>query len=131
MWKLLPLIYRAFKTDAYDYLEEMLPSLENYLHFGAKHFIGDRESQMCIIDIAQSILAGTECGEADYVRGCQLLQTFLLNLQGQLDEVCADTRASSSRFPYSLSRRSCSWPWASSLGTLSSRPGRSKSIVPR
>ncbi|KAL3895405.1 MAG: hypothetical protein SGCHY_004718 [Lobulomycetales sp.] len=86
MWKLLPLIYRAFKTDAYDYLEEMLPSLENYLHFGAKHFIGDRESQMCIIDIAQSILAGTECGEADYVRGCQLLQTFLLNLQGQLDE---------------------------------------------
>lgn len=90
MWtQIFPLIYRAFKTDACEYLEEMLPSLDNFLNFGAAMFVGDKPSQFYIYDIAESLLLNEsgEVGEADYVRACQLLASFVLNLQGHIDEV--------------------------------------------
>jgi hypothetical protein len=91
MWtQVFPLIYRAFKTDAVEYLEEMLPSLDNFLNFGAGLFVGDTKCQWYIYDIAETLLMNEtgEVGEADYVRACQLLASFVLNLQGHIDEVC-------------------------------------------
>ncbi|KAJ3205405.1 hypothetical protein HK099_000832, partial [Clydaea vesicula] len=86
MWSFFPLIHKAFKTDAFDYLEEMLPSLDNYLSFGKNVIIHNKEYQMMAFDIAQSTFKYKDAGEADYIRACQLFESMLLNLQGYIDE---------------------------------------------
>jgi hypothetical protein len=49
--------------------------------------VGDRTCQYYIYDIAETLLSSEDIGEADYVRACQLLASFVLNLQGHIDEV--------------------------------------------
>ncbi|KAH6566864.1 hypothetical protein BASA62_006461 [Batrachochytrium salamandrivorans] len=87
MWDLLPRIYKTFQSDAFDYFQEIVPSLHNYVIYGKEVLIHSKVHQNMIVDIAWRIFyGGAGVGESDRVRACQLLEIMMLHLRGHIDE---------------------------------------------
>jgi importin-7 len=64
----------------------MLPSLDNYITFGAEVIKYNVEYQKMFCDIAFTIFQrAEEAGEQDLVRACQLFESILLNLRSTVD----------------------------------------------
>ncbi|KAI8394007.1 armadillo-type protein [Radiomyces spectabilis] len=85
MWSVFPLIYRAFKTSGIDYIEEMLPPLDNYISYGRDIFVADQNIQTMMFDIIDTVMKSDNMSEHDRVCACKLMESMLLNCRGQID----------------------------------------------
>jgi len=72
----------------------MLPTLDNYVSYGADHIKANEEYKKMLVDIYTSSLTVEHLGENDKVQGSKLAESILLNLRGGVDDV------SSHRFPF-------------------------------
>ncbi|KAI9202660.1 armadillo-type protein [Polychytrium aggregatum] len=86
MWTVFDYVYRAFKADAVDYIQNMLPSLDNFISFGKEVFVQNKAYQHIIYDIIESVFVSAQAGETDRIYACQLIESLLLNLRGQVDQ---------------------------------------------
>ncbi|THH06885.1 hypothetical protein EW145_g3782 [Phellinidium pouzarii] len=86
MWQVFELTYKLFKTDAIDFLEEMLPSLDNFISYGSETIKSRPDYKMMILDIYSTAMKSEQLGENDRVNGCKLIEAFLLNLRGCVDD---------------------------------------------
>ncbi|KAH9980072.1 ARM repeat-containing protein [Lactifluus volemus] len=86
MWPVFELTYELFRTDAIDFLDEMLPSLDNFVSFGTDIFRGRPDYRQKALDIYTTALASDHLGENDRVNGCKLAESLLLNLRGHVDD---------------------------------------------
>ena len=87
MWPVFEQTYKIFKVNAVDFLEEMLPSLDNFMSYGKEVFYARSDYCEIILDIYESTMANTQCGENDCVTACKLTESLLLNLRGHVDQV--------------------------------------------
>ncbi|KAF8875951.1 armadillo-type protein [Mucidula mucida] len=102
MWRIFELTWEAFCGDttgaggyAVDYLEEMLPSLDNFVSFGSAHILSPSAVfsqqnsytyKQALIDMYVTAQTNKHLGENDRVCGCKLIESVLLNLRGGVDE---------------------------------------------
>ncbi|KJA23271.1 hypothetical protein HYPSUDRAFT_40079 [Hypholoma sublateritium FD-334 SS-4] len=86
MWPVLELTYRLFKHEAVDFLEEMLPSLDNFLSYGADVIKTHQEYKQMLVDIYITSITNEQLGENDRVNGSKLAESILLNLRGSIDD---------------------------------------------
>jgi importin-7 len=87
MWEVFPYIFSTFKSDAYDYLGEMLPPLDNFIAYGKEYLLQHKDYQMNILEMISILLTDNNSSESDQIRACQLIESMLLNLRGGIDEV--------------------------------------------
>jgi hypothetical protein len=87
MWGLFDSVYTAFKEHGIDHVEEMLPSLDNYISFGREVVTTNPAILAKFIDVVDTILKSDRCGETDRVNACKLAESLLLNCKGSLDTV--------------------------------------------
>ncbi|CAJ0906325.1 7840_t:CDS:10 [Entrophospora sp. SA101] len=87
MWNLFNLIYKTFKLDGIDYIEEMLPSLDNYVLYGRDVFIQNKDLQMIFYDMIETIFNTDTMAESDKICGCKLAEVFILNCKGHIDQI--------------------------------------------
>ncbi|KIP02790.1 hypothetical protein PHLGIDRAFT_95597 [Phlebiopsis gigantea 11061_1 CR5-6] len=86
MWPVFELTYKLFKSDAVDFLDEMLPSLDNFVSFGSEVFKARADYRQMALDIYTTSVTSEHLGENDAVNGCKLAESLLLNLRGHFDE---------------------------------------------
>ncbi|PPQ78743.1 hypothetical protein CVT25_010746 [Psilocybe cyanescens] len=86
MWPVFELTYRLFKHEAVDFLEEMLPSLDNFLSYGADVIKARPEYKQMVVDIYTTSITNEQLGENDRVNGSKLAESLLLNLRGGIDD---------------------------------------------
>ncbi|KAK9456600.1 armadillo-type protein [Dipodascopsis uninucleata] len=87
MWNLFGLLHRVFKTSGMDYFDELLPSLENYILYGAEQMKSNSDYVRALIDIVNTVFTNDDrLGAIDRTDACRLIQTMLLNLKGYMDE---------------------------------------------
>ncbi|PCH39811.1 ARM repeat-containing protein [Wolfiporia cocos MD-104 SS10] len=86
MWPVFELTYKIFKTDAIDFLEEMLPSLDNFISFGGDVFKARPDYRQMMLDIYTTSNTSDHLGENDAVNGCKLAESLMLELRGHVDE---------------------------------------------
>ncbi|RPD62608.1 ARM repeat-containing protein [Lentinus tigrinus ALCF2SS1-7] len=86
MWPIFELTYKLFKSDAVDFLDEMLPSLDNFVSFGGDVFKQRPDYRQMVLDIYQTSITSDHLGENDAVNGCKLAESMLLNLRGSIDD---------------------------------------------
>ncbi|KAJ7490549.1 armadillo-type protein [Mycena latifolia] len=86
LWPVFELTYELFKSDAVDFLEEMLPSLDNFVSYGSDVIKGRPEYQRMLLDIYTTAMNSAQLGENDRVNGCKLAESILLNLRGSVDD---------------------------------------------
>ncbi|KAF9140555.1 hypothetical protein BGX30_006367, partial [Mortierella sp. GBA39] len=89
MWGVFELIYKTFKESALDFMEEMLPSLDNYISYGKDVFSTNENVQHTIYDIIESVMKSDRLGENDRVQACKLAESLMLNCRGHVDKYIA------------------------------------------
>jgi hypothetical protein len=82
MWPVFELTYKIFKSDAVDFLDEMLPSLDNFVSYGTDVFKARADYRQMALDIYTTSITSDQLGETDRVNGCKLAESILLNLRG-------------------------------------------------
>lgn len=65
----------------------MLPSLDNFISYGADVFKTRPDYKMMILDIYTTAMNSDQLGENDRVNACKLIESFFLNLRGEVDDV--------------------------------------------
>ncbi|KAI9277967.1 armadillo-type protein [Umbelopsis sp. AD052] len=86
MWGVFELIYKAFKESGIDFMDEMLPSLDNYISYGQDVFVTNQQIQGMMFDIIETVMRSDRLGEADRVCACKLIESVLLNCRGHVDQ---------------------------------------------
>ncbi|EMD40235.1 hypothetical protein CERSUDRAFT_112428 [Gelatoporia subvermispora B] len=86
MWPVFELTYKLFMSDAIDFLDEMLPSLDNFVSFGADVFKARPDYRRMLLEIYTTSITSEHLGENDAVNGCKLAESMLLNLRGHVDD---------------------------------------------
>ncbi|KDQ62833.1 hypothetical protein JAAARDRAFT_30743 [Jaapia argillacea MUCL 33604] len=86
MWHVFELTYKLFKSEAVDFLDEMLPSLDNFVSYGTDVFKSRAEYRVMVLDIYTTSITSSQLGENDRVNGCKLAESVLLNLRGCVDD---------------------------------------------
>ncbi|KAH9991238.1 ARM repeat-containing protein [Russula vinacea] len=86
MWPVFELTYELFRSDAIDFLDEMLPSLDNFVSYGTDIFRARPDYRQKALDIYITALSSDHLGENDRVNGCKLAESLLLNLRGHIDD---------------------------------------------
>ncbi|KAI1302858.1 hypothetical protein EDD11_005462 [Mortierella claussenii] len=89
MWGVFELIYKTFKESALDFMEEMLPSLDNYVSYGKEVVSTNENVQHMIYDIVETVMKSDRLGENDRVSACKLAESLLLNCRGHVDKYLA------------------------------------------
>ncbi|KAG0229469.1 hypothetical protein BGW42_001559 [Actinomortierella wolfii] len=89
MWGVFELIYKTFKESALDFMEEMLPSLDNFVSYGKEVVSTNANLQHMIYDIIETVMKSDRLGENDRVSACKLAESFLLNCRGHVDKYVA------------------------------------------
>ncbi|KAI7872425.1 armadillo-type protein [Spinellus fusiger] len=89
MWGVFELIYKAFKASTIDYMDAMLPPLDNYISYGRDVFISNESVQQMMFDIIDTVMKSDHLGEADRVCACKLMESVLLNCRGHVDRCVA------------------------------------------
>ncbi|KAG9323012.1 hypothetical protein KVV02_008080 [Mortierella alpina] len=89
MWGVFELIYKTFKESALDFIEEMLPSLDNYISYGKEVFSTNENVQHSIYDIIETVMKSERVGEHDRVQACKLAESLMLNCRGHVDKYVA------------------------------------------
>lgn len=68
----------------------MLPSLDNFLSYGADVIKTRQEYKQMLVDIYTTSITNEQLGEHDRVNGSKLAESILLNLRGSIDDVRID-----------------------------------------
>jgi hypothetical protein len=71
MWSVFDLIYECFKDCGIDYMDEMLPPLDNYISYGRDVFVGNENVQRMMFDIIDTVMKSDRLSETDRVCGCK------------------------------------------------------------
>ncbi|KAL6303891.1 ARM repeat-containing protein [Sparassis latifolia] len=86
MWPVFELTYKTFKAEAIDFLDEMLPSLDNFVSFGIDVFKARPDYRQMVLDVYTTSITSDHLGENDAVNGCKLIESMMLNLRGSIDD---------------------------------------------
>ncbi|KAJ1721002.1 Nonsense-mediated mRNA decay protein 5 [Coemansia erecta] len=84
-WSLFTVIYNSFKSDGIDFIEEMLPSLDNYVSFGTDVVASNSEVQAHLFDIIETVMKSDRVGENERICACKLMEAIMLNVRGKVD----------------------------------------------
>ncbi|KAJ2547796.1 Nonsense-mediated mRNA decay protein 5, partial [Coemansia sp. RSA 1933] len=84
-WNLFGTIYDCFKNDGIDFIEEMLPSLDNYVSYGTDVVASNSDVQARLFDIIETVMKSDRVGEADRVCACKLAEAIMLHGRGKVD----------------------------------------------
>ncbi|KAF5348588.1 hypothetical protein D9756_009610 [Leucocoprinus leucothites] len=90
MWPVFESTYELFKSEAIDFLDEMLPSLVNFVSFGSDVIKARADYKQMLLDIYIMAMTNDQLGEIDRINGSKLAESMLLNLRGSLDDSLQD-----------------------------------------
>ncbi|KAG1798071.1 armadillo-type protein [Suillus plorans] len=90
MWPVFELTYDLFKSDAVDFLDEMLPSLDNFVSYGTDVLKARPDYRLKVLDMYRTAMTSPQLGDNDKINGCKLAESMLLNLHGHVDDQLQD-----------------------------------------
>ncbi|RKP13872.1 armadillo-type protein [Piptocephalis cylindrospora] len=90
LWRIFDLTHQVILEDhgtGLEYVDEMLPSLDNFINYGAQAIKEDLGRQQQFVSIINTILQGEYAGETDRVCACKLMERMMLNMPGAIDQL--------------------------------------------
>lgn len=89
LWALLEqALYPVFLEAGSSYIADMASTLDNYVSYGTQALLGPHRNALGIlVEMIRVIMTEDDYVESDWVHGCQLMESLLLNCRGAVDEV--------------------------------------------
>ncbi|OLY83463.1 putative importin [Smittium mucronatum] len=78
-YELFGSIYNSFMDSGIDFIEDMLPSLDNYISFGLENFMSNQELRQRVYLIIEMVMKSDRVGESGRISGCKLIESVILN----------------------------------------------------
>ncbi|OMJ21749.1 putative importin [Smittium culicis] len=72
-------IYNSFMDSGVDFIEDMLPSLDNYVSYGLETFMKTPELRQRMFGIIEIVMKSDRVGESGRIAGCKLIESVILN----------------------------------------------------
>ena len=88
LWPIFEQTYQLFKTDGIDFLDEMLPVLDDVLSYSSDVFKQRADYRQLVFGIYVDAMTASEHGDDDRINACKLVKSILLNLRGAVYDVC-------------------------------------------
>jgi hypothetical protein len=85
-WKLLPYIHKAFKEWAYDYIEELVPPLDNFISKNCDLFLSNPNHLKIVNDICSIYLNNTEATEHEVINAFKIISVLIQNCKGKIND---------------------------------------------
>ncbi|KAK4514985.1 uncharacterized protein ATC70_002594 [Mucor velutinosus] len=85
MWGVFELIYGSFKESGCQYMQEMLPCLDNFVAYGKDVFISNDQVKQMLFDMIEWVMKSEDMDEKDRVCSCKLMEAVLLHCRGSVD----------------------------------------------
>ena len=93
LWQIFPLLYNAFDKYAVDYLESMLPVIDNYVSRETQAFLNMRFSGTTYVELlfrmANKVIERKQSGDTDRAVASKIFEILFLNCRGQVDGMLA------------------------------------------
>src|SRR3981081_1316366 len=86
MWQAFELIHSTFKAGAELYLEDMLPSLDNFVQYGNQHLVNTPPDMYSMFIMVQDMFSDEKVGGVDRICACKLAEGMMLSLRGHADQ---------------------------------------------
>jgi hypothetical protein len=86
MWKLFPFLVKAYDEWGPDFLNDLLPPLDNYISYDTQTFLEGGIYLQLVSDIYMKTLT-KNCGEFAIRDACQLIEVVILNCKGHIDHL--------------------------------------------
>ena len=78
-------MHKTFKSGAELYLEDMLPALDNFVQYGAGHFITQPQYVKALYEMVADMFMDQKVGGSDRICACKLAEAMMLSLRGHVD----------------------------------------------
>ena len=88
LWRCFEMLYTTFKADGFDYFNEMMPALHNYVCVDTEAFLSDGARPAAILDMCRTVLSN-DCGggvEYDCMAG-KLLEVLVLQCENKINQI--------------------------------------------
>ncbi|KAI9016788.1 armadillo-type protein [Hyaloraphidium curvatum] len=87
VWQVFELIFQAIRDSSIDYIEEVLPVLDNIIAHGSTTLFGSHELRKMMLEIINVIMTEEHLSDGDRICGCQLMESLMLHGKQHLDDV--------------------------------------------
>lgn len=87
MWQLLDSIFVVFQNCGSSYIPDMATTLDNYISYGRDQIVQNPKILSIFVEIIKTIMTDDDFVESDWVHGCNLMESLMLNCPGHLDSV--------------------------------------------
>lgn len=84
MWKVLELLYQVFDKEGYEYFNDMVPVLHNYITVDTNAFVSNENHILAMFNMAKGILTSESEDETE-VYAAKLLEVMVLQCSGKID----------------------------------------------
>lgn len=85
MWELWTMICQAYLTFAPDYMQNMLPTLDNFISFDTNEFVQNQNHLQLVYEMAEKYLKQRNYPEIDLLELSRLFEVILLNCKELVD----------------------------------------------
>ena len=87
-WEVFVSIMQAFQLRGDDFVDALVPCLDNYVSFGHTELVSQPELLQHIIHVIDAIMdmKNDSVSEMDRTYGCRLIEALLLNCRGGIDQ---------------------------------------------
>lgn len=92
MWRVFEMIYVLVKKSEHLDMQQMLPSLENFIAYGKDVLVSNDQIKQMLFDMIERIMRDDSADEKDKVCGSKLMEIILLHCRGSVDMVSKHIR---------------------------------------
>jgi hypothetical protein len=85
MWQLFDLVYKAVMGFGIDFIEEIFPSLDNYISYGADWICQQPRIQEMLFAMIQHVLNSDSLASDEQLLAFKLMESMLLHCRGKID----------------------------------------------
>lgn len=86
-WQLLEPIYQVFLDSGSSYIADMATTIDNYISYGNEQLVANPQALHMIVEMIRITMTDGDYVESDWVHGCNLMESLLLNCRGKIDQL--------------------------------------------
>ena len=89
LWQMFPMLVKAWNEFGYDYFQEFLPCIRNYITEGTERFCCSEGPKEMVFKMCEKVLKQPDSTQQHCGTVAQLMETVLIRCTGQADELVA------------------------------------------
>lgn len=85
LWRIYELMYQVFKKEGFEYFDDMMPALHNFITVDPASFVSNRNHVLAMYDMCKTVMNNDSDEEVESY-AAKILECMILQFKGQIDD---------------------------------------------